>query len=72
VVARKAGPADLTVAEVLRRKKASIKDAALPAGSPSWNDIQNERMSEVDRKARRNVPGYKTIKELLSDRRFDR
>ena len=71
-MARKAGPADLTVAEILRRKKASIRAAALPAGAPSWDDIQNERMSEIDRRARQNVPGYKTIKKLLSDRRFDR
>jgi hypothetical protein len=63
---------DPTVAEILRRKKASIRAAALPPGAPNWDEIQDERMSEIDRKARHNVPGYKTIKKLLSDRRFDR
>jgi hypothetical protein len=63
---------DPTVAEVLERKKASIKDAPLPKGAPSWEDLSDTRMSEIDRRARRNVPGYKTIRELLSDKRFDK
>jgi hypothetical protein len=57
---------------MLRRKKASVQDAPLPAGSPSWDDIRDERLSEIDQKARLNVPGYKTIGKLLSDRRFNR
>jgi hypothetical protein len=57
---------------MLRRKKASVQDAPLPAGSPSWDDIRGERLSEIDRKARLDVPGYKTIRKLLSDKRFDR
>jgi hypothetical protein len=28
-----------TVAEILTEKKASIRDAALPPGSPSWDEI---------------------------------
>jgi hypothetical protein len=71
-VAGKGGSSDPIVAQILRRKKASIRAAPLPPGAPSWDEIQNERMSEIDRKARHNVPGYKTIKKLLSDRRFDR
>jgi len=70
-VARK-NRADPTVAEMLRRKKASVQDAPLPAGSPGWDEIRDERLSEVERKARLNVPGYKTIRKLLSDRRFDK
>jgi hypothetical protein len=71
-VKRKITDSDLTVAGVLERKKASIKDAPLPTGSPSWEDIRDERMSEIDRRARRNVSGYKTIRKLLSDKRFDK
>jgi hypothetical protein len=29
-------------------------------------------MSDVARKASQNLPGYKTIRKLLSDRRFDK
>jgi hypothetical protein len=60
------------VGEVLRRKKASVRDAPLPGGSRSWDDLWDERLSEVDWKARRNVLGYKTIRKILSDRRFDK
>jgi hypothetical protein len=69
-VIRAGGAPDPTVAEVLERRKASIKDAPLPPGSPSWDQIRNLRMSEIDRRARRNVRGYRTIRKLLSDRRF--
>ena len=62
---RKTAGSDPTVAEILERKKASIKDAPLPKGSPSWEDLSEERMSEID-------TGYKTIRKLLSDRRFDK
>lgn len=67
---RRTGDADRTVAEVLERKKASIKDARLPTGSPSWEDIRDLPINEIDRRAKRNVPGYKTIRKLLSDRRL--
>jgi hypothetical protein len=71
-VKRKSAGSDPTVAEVLEQKKASIKNAPLPAGSPSWESIRDERMTEIYRRARRNVPGYKAIRKLLSDRRFDK
>jgi hypothetical protein len=65
-------PTDPTVEEVLARKKGSILRAPLPPGSPDWDDIRAERMSDVARKARENVPGYKAIRKLLCDRRFDK
>jgi hypothetical protein len=71
-VTRKVAGSDPTVAEVLEGEKASIKDAPLPKGSPSWEDLSETRMSEIDRRARRNVRGYKTIRKLLSDKRFDK
>jgi hypothetical protein len=61
---------DPTVAEILERRKASIKDAPLPPGSPGWDEIRNLRLSEINRRAKRNVRGYKAIRKLLSDRRF--
>jgi hypothetical protein len=64
--------ADPTVGEILKRKKGSILRAPLPPGSPDWDDIRTERMSDVASKASQNVPGYKAIRKLLSDRRFDK
>jgi hypothetical protein len=60
------------VSEILKTKKGSIKNAPLPQGSPSWNKIANMTMEEIEAGARTNRPGYKTIKKLLEDRRFER
>jgi hypothetical protein len=37
-----------TVAEILRNKKASIKSAALPKGSPSWEEILEMQWEEIE------------------------
>jgi hypothetical protein len=50
------------VKDILKSRKGSIKDAELPEGSPSWVDIVKG--------AQKNLPGYKTIKKLLTDSRF--
>jgi hypothetical protein len=61
-----------TVADILKRKKGSIKQAPLDPGSPTWDDIMGETWQSVKRKARQRKPGYKTFHKLLTDGRFDK
>lgn len=61
-----------TVAAILAGKKASVRAAPLPAGSPSWDDLLGEQWEEIVARAKRRVPGYKTIKKLLSDSEYDK
>ena len=62
----------MTVAEILPYKKSSILAAPLERDSPSWSEIETLTWEEIDDRARQSLPGYKTIRKLLSDRRFDR
>jgi hypothetical protein len=71
-VRRRTGNADRTVAEVLERNKASIKDARLPTGSPSWptgspswEDIRDLPINEIDRRAKRKRPWIQNDPEAL-------
>jgi hypothetical protein len=61
-----------TVAEILAGKKASVRNAPLGPGSPSWDDILDLTWEEVVDRAKRRAPGYKTIKKLLSSREYDK
>lgn len=61
-----------TVADILRRKLGSIKQAPLDPGSPSWDDIRGETWQAIKRKARQRKTGYHTFRKLLIDRRFDK
>jgi len=61
-----------TVREILKRKKGSVKAAALDPGSPSWDDIMDETWAEIKEKASRRVSGYKTFRKLLSDSGYDK
>jgi hypothetical protein len=61
-----------TVAEILAGKKASIKDAPLERGSPSWSEIMNATWEEIELRAKAGKPGYKTIKKLLGSREYDK
>jgi len=61
-----------TVGEILRGKKGTIKDAGLPTGSPSWDDILDVDWDEIVRRAKGRLPGYRTIKKLLSDGDYDK
>lgn len=61
-----------TVAEILTRKKSSIRSAPLEKGSPSWDDILDMMWEEVVQRAKQREPGFRTIRKLLSDGRFDR
>ncbi len=63
---------DKTVRDVLKDKKGSIKNAPLPPGSPSWDDIQNMTINDIKQAASRNEPGFKTINKLLNDSRFNK
>ena len=61
-----------TVGEILATKKASIRDAALPRGSPPWDDILNLSWEEVVERSKKRRPGYKTIKKLLGSKEYDK
>lgn len=61
-----------TVRQILKGKKGAVKDARLPAGAPTWSAIDCLPWEEIVAWAAADVPGYKTIKKLLGDRRFDR
>ena len=61
-----------TVAEILKAKRASIKDAALGEGSPSWDEILNLPWEEVVERAKKREPGFGTIKKLLSKGEYDK
>jgi hypothetical protein len=61
-----------TVKEILAGKKASVRDARLPAGSPSWDDILGLAWEEIVERAKRRLPGYKTIKKLLGSREYNK
>lgn len=61
-----------TVGNALKGKKGSIKNAPLPAGAPSWGEIKDLPLAEIDRRAKAGKPGYKAIKKLLTDKRFNK
>lgn len=63
---------DETVAQILRRKLGTIKQAPLPPGSPSWDDILHLTWAEVEAARNRGETGFKTIRKLLTDKRFDK
>ncbi len=61
-----------TVAEILRGKKGSIKNARLPQGSPAWDSILGKMWEDIEQAARSGRPGYDTIRKLLTDARFNK
>jgi RHS repeat-associated protein len=61
-----------TVGDILEGKKGSIKNAELPSGSPSWDSLLDTPMSEIEKLAKAGKPGFKTIKKLLTDKRFNK
>lgn len=60
------------VRDILAGKRGSIKDAALPPGSPSWDEILDWTWEEIEEGARQGEIGFRTIKKLLSNSRFDK
>ena len=71
-IGSRADGGDPTVGKALAGKKGSIKQATLPPGSPGWADLLDLPMSEIERRADANEPGYRTVRKLLKDKRFDR
>lgn len=63
--------AGLKVDEILRQKKASIKRAPLPTGSPSWHELSEMTWERIEFGAKAGLPGFKVVHKLLTDRRFD-
>lgn len=63
---------DETVREILRRKRGSIRSAALGAGSPGWDDIFDLTWEEITQRAKNREPGFKTFKKLLSAGEYDK
>jgi len=61
-----------TVIEILKGKMGSVKQARMKPGSPSWDDILHLSWEEIERRARRNETGYKTIRKLLSDPEYNK
>jgi len=62
----------MTVAEILKKKKAGILKARLEPGSPSWDDIMHLTWEDIEDRHRRRIPGYKTFHKLLKEKRFDK
>ena len=60
------------IGDILKGKRGSIKNAALPQGSPTWDEIQDLTWEEVEDGARQGKIGFRTIKKLLSNSRFDK
>ena len=60
------------VRDILKGKKASITNAPLEPGSPSWREIESLTWEEIELGAKAGVPGFRTIKKLLGDKRFDK
>jgi hypothetical protein len=60
------------VTDILKRKKASIKQARLPSGSPAWDAFMEMTWEQVEAGARANSPGFKVVRKLLTDKRFDK
>jgi hypothetical protein len=63
---------DETVAQILRRKLGSIKQAGLPPGSPTWDDIRQLTWAEIVAAKDRGEVGFKTFYKLLTNQRFDK
>ncbi len=61
-----------TVAQILATKKGSVKNAPLPPGFPGWDRVADLHWEEVVERARRNDAGFRELRKLLSDKRFDR
>jgi hypothetical protein len=61
-----------TVAEILLGKRAGIRNARLPKGSPSWDDIMHLTWEEIEEKAARKERGFRTFRKLLNRKRYNK
>ncbi|HBE21192.1 MAG TPA: hypothetical protein DEG17_09340 [Cyanobacteria bacterium UBA11149] len=62
----------LKVSDILKSKKGSIKQAQLPPDSPSWEEFSKMTWEQIEQGVTENIPGFRVVRKLLSDRRFDR
>jgi hypothetical protein len=62
----------MLVRDILLRKKASVRSAPLPPGTPPWDEVAGMTWEQVDDAAVQNQVGFKTIRKLLTDSRFDK
>jgi len=60
------------VVDILKYKKASIKQARLPQGSPDWDAFSQMTWEQVEDGAHANRAGFKVVRKLLTDKRFDK
>jgi hypothetical protein len=60
------------VADILKQKKAGIQQARLPQGSPPWDAFMEMTWEQIEAGARTNRPGFKVVRKLLTDKRFDK
>ena len=56
----------------MKERRGSINDAPLEKGAPPVAEIDSLTWEEIVARAARGVPGFRTIKKLLGDKRFDR
>jgi hypothetical protein len=61
-----------TVREILTGKRAAIRRAPLDPGSPSWDDILDMTWEELEERAQKREPGFRTFRKLLTDGRFNK
>ena len=60
------------VSEILKQKRGRIKQAPLPNGSPSWDEFGEMTWEQIEEGAAADKPGFKVVRKLLTDKRFDR
>lgn len=60
------------VSDILKSKKGSIKNAPLEQGAPSWDELQTLTWQEIEEGAKQGKSGYRTIRKLLTDSRFNK
>ncbi|MBH8575904.1 hypothetical protein I8752_23480 [Nostocaceae cyanobacterium CENA369] len=60
------------MSEILKYKRGSIKQAPLTEGSPNWDEFSEMYWEEIEAGVEANQPGFKVVRKLLSDKRFDK
>jgi len=53
-------------------KVGSIQNTPMPQGGPGWKEILKKTWEEIVDAARKGEKWAKTVKKLLTDRRFDK
>jgi hypothetical protein len=60
------------VRDILKKKRGGIRQTPLESGSPAWDEMLDLTWAEVVERAGADEPGFRTIKKLLGDKRFDK